>query len=278
MPLACLHFSKLSSHTKTITRFRKLSLKLNLRGMLKTGSPAILLLSAPPRDIPALQEAVVEVRRSGARDVDLYYGRIEHALSVNFEKENGVKRVKHMGQILDACQEFGVGGDVVRWIRDGVQHRRPLWRLDEFDTKRPVQQREERLIEDGADPTGMGKRSLEVVKEREEALVKGGVRERPLIRWTNIMPTQGLFSGSPVFRPDPDTRAAEETYTPPETEKPRKRNTTKVNKNDWVSRVDGKVMRDPVEKNGLFTKNTAFIISHSQSGTVRPLLIPFFQA
>jgi hypothetical protein len=195
MPLACLHFGKLSSNTKTITRYRKLSVKLDLRGMLKTGSPGILLLSAPASRISALHEAVTAVRETGARDVDLYYGKIEPLLSVNFTKQNGVKRVKDIGRIVDECAELGVGGDVVKWIRDGVEKRRPLWRLEEFqkDKRRPVLRREEAIRSlEGADPLGRGPLSRDIPVERERDLL------------AEMNGTMQTVQNSPIIRPRAD--------------------------------------------------------------------------
>jgi hypothetical protein len=159
--------------------------------MLKTGSPGILLLSAPASRISALHEAVTAVRETGARDVDLYYGSIEPRLSVNFTKQNGVKRVKDIGRIVDACAELGVGGDVVKWIRNGVEKRRPLWRLEEFQKEKriPVLRREEAIKSlEGADPLGRGPLSRDIPVERERGLLAEmngtmqTVRNSPIIR------------------------------------------------------------------------------------------------
>jgi len=131
MPLAFLRFGKLSSSTKTITRFRNLSLKLKVCGMICTGRPAHIVISAPFEHADRLRRYVAQVKATGDRSVSLYHGHIDMTLGIDFKKTNGIKKIKDFRVILDAAQTHGYGGDVVGWIRTGEHRRFALFQLNE---------------------------------------------------------------------------------------------------------------------------------------------------
>jgi hypothetical protein len=137
MPLAFLRFGKLSSSTKTITRFRNLSLKLQLRGMICTGKPAYIVISAPFEHADRLRRYIAQVKATGDRSVSLYHGHVDMTLGIDFEKKNGIKKIKDFRAIIDAAQANGYGGDVVGWIRAGEHRRVGLFELNKgFDLER----------------------------------------------------------------------------------------------------------------------------------------------
>ena len=99
--------------------------------MLRTGKPANIIISAPHDEAHRLRQYVAKVKAIGDRSVALYHGHIDMTLGIDFEKTNGVKKVKTFQHILDAARDRGYGGDVVGWIRNGQERRVPLHMLKE---------------------------------------------------------------------------------------------------------------------------------------------------
>jgi len=121
MAIAMFRFPSLRA-TKRVTIIKGQSTNLNIKGVFRPGTPAILIVSTAtdesPKDIQNFQKYVSDILGKKWPDTELLGGRIEYGLSIAFEKRR-VRRVETIDAIIEYAKTMGFPSPelVENWVR-----------------------------------------------------------------------------------------------------------------------------------------------------------------